>query len=84
MSKIEDQEGATVKCAVCGARMTRVESDLPFKTTDRTIVILKGVPAIQCDNCGEYVIEDGVLRRVDEILATVVWAAELAVIRFAA
>ena len=64
--------------------MTRVESDLPFKTTDRTIVILKGVPAIQCDNCGEYVIEDGVLRRVDEILATVVGAAELAVIRFAA
>ena len=39
---------------------------------------------LQCANCTEYMIEDGVLRRVDEILATVGATAELEVIRYAA
>jgi hypothetical protein len=64
--------------------MVRVVSDLPFKTTDHTIVILKSLPVRQCVNCTEYLIEDGVLSRVDEILATVGGAAELEVIRYAA
>jgi YgiT-type zinc finger domain-containing protein len=73
-----------MKCTVCGAQMTRVVSDLPFKTTDHTIVILKSLPVLQCANCTEYLIEDGVLSRVDEILAAVGGAAELEVIRYAA
>ncbi|MBI1815142.1 MAG: YgiT-type zinc finger protein [Deltaproteobacteria bacterium] len=73
-----------MKCTVCGARMTRVVSDLPFKTTDRAIVILRSLPVLQCGNCTEYLIEDAVLSRVDEILATVGGAAELEVIRYAA
>jgi len=64
--------------------MSRVLSDLPFKTTDHTIVILKSLPVLQCGNCSEYLIEDGVLGRIDEILATVGGAAELEVIRYAA
>ena len=73
-----------MKCTVCGATMTRVVSDLPFKTTDHTIVILKSLPVLQCGNCTEYLIEDRVLSRVDEIRATVGGAAELEVIRYAA
>ena len=73
-----------MKCTVCGARMTAGVSDLPFKTTDHTIVILKSLPVFQCGNCAEYLIEDSVLSRVDEILATVDGAAELEVIRYAA
>ena len=73
-----------MKCTVCGAKMTRVISDLPFKTTDHTIVVVKGLPVLQCDNCTEYLMEDGVLSRVDEILASVDGAAELEVIRYAA
>lgn len=64
--------------------MTRVVSDLPFKTTDHTIVILKSLPVFQCGNCTEYLIEDAVLSRVDEILATVGGAAELEIIQYAA
>ncbi|MFQ5666800.1 MAG: YgiT-type zinc finger domain-containing protein [Candidatus Binatia bacterium] len=64
--------------------MTRVVSDLPFKTTDHTIVILNSLPVFQCGNCTEYLIEDVVLSRVDEILATVDGSAELEVIRYAA
>ena len=64
--------------------MTRVVSDLPFKTADHTIAILKDVPVLQCGNCGDYLLEDAVLSRVDEILSAVTGAAELEVIRYAA
>jgi YgiT-type zinc finger domain-containing protein len=59
-------------------------SDLPFKTAERTIVILKDLPVIQCDNCGHYLIEDAVLERVDAILAEVDAATEVEIIHFAA
>ena len=73
-----------MKCTVCGAKMNSIVSDLPFKTTDKSIVILKNVPVRQCENCTEYLIEDRVLSRVDEILAGISSAAELEVIRYAA
>ena len=73
-----------MKCTVCGSNMTAVVSDLPLKTSDHTIIILKGVPVLQCGNCGEYLIDDSVMSRIDEILGTVVGAAELEVIRYAA
>ena len=73
-----------MKCAVCGAEMRAGTSDLPFKTTEQTIVIVKGLPVLQCGNCAQYLIEDDVLARVDDILAAVDGAAELEVIRFAA
>lgn len=73
-----------MKCTVCGARMRSTRSDLPFKTSDRTIVILKDLAILQCDKCAEYLIEDAVLARVDDILATIDGAAELEIIRYAA
>jgi YgiT-type zinc finger domain-containing protein len=73
-----------MKCTVCGAKMRPVRSDLPFKTTERTIVILKGLPVVQCQNCAQYLIEDPVLNRIDQILATVNAAAEVEIIQYAA
>ena len=64
--------------------MNSIVSDLPFKTTDNSIVILKSLPVLQCENCTEYLIENAVLSRVDEILAGISDAAELEVIRYAA
>ena len=64
--------------------MKRVVNDLPFKTTDNSIVVLKSLPVLQCENCTEYFIEDAVLSRVDEILAGISGAAELEAIRYAA
>ena len=40
-----------MKCTVCGAKMQPVNSDLPFKTTRHASVILKNLPALQCENC---------------------------------
>jgi len=73
-----------MKCTACGAEMRSTRSDLPFKTTEHAIVILKSLPILQCENCAQYLIEDAVLGRVDRILATVDRAAELQVIRYAA
>ena len=73
-----------MKCAVCGAQLQPVHSDLPFKVSEQTIVILKHVPVLQCGNCAQYLIEDQVFSRVDEILASVDSAAELEIIRYAA
>ncbi len=73
-----------MKCGVCGDQLRSVHSDLPFKVGEQTIVILKGLPVLQCQNCVQYLLEDRVLIRVDKILAGIDSAAELEIIRYAA
>ena len=73
-----------MKCGVCGAQLRPVHSALPFKVSEQTIVILKDLPVWQCENCAQYLLEDGVLSRVDVILARIDRAAELEIIRYAA
>lgn len=73
-----------MKCTVCGAQMRSTRTDLPLKTTEQTIVILKSLPVLQCANCSQYLIEDAVLSRVDALLSSVDSGAELEIIRFAA
>jgi YgiT-type zinc finger domain-containing protein len=72
-----------VKCRLCGAAFRATTADLLFKLTDRTIVILKHLPVVQCDGCREYSIADNVFARVEELLADVNTSAELEVIPFA-
>ena len=57
---------------------------MPFKVTETAIVILKNLPVLECGRCPEYLIEDGVFSRVDEILARIDRSAELEIICFAA
>ena len=46
-----------MKCAVCGARMCAMTTDLPFKLAEQRIVIIKQLPVLQCTSCREYLIE---------------------------
>jgi len=64
--------------------MAPVVSDFPFKVSARTIVIIRDVPAHQCDACPEYHFSDDVMKRIEGQLASVTGSAELAVIRYAA
>ena len=73
-----------MKCHVCGARMESTITDLPFKVGEQSIVILKGLPVLQCSGCSEYLLDDPAMKRVEEILEKVDTAAELEVIRYAA
>jgi YgiT-type zinc finger domain-containing protein len=73
-----------MKCHLCGSKLKPLITNLPFKIGDMTIVILKGIPVLQCDNCSEYLIDDPVMSRVEAILERVSADAELEIIRYAA
>lgn len=46
-------------------------TDMPFKLSDRTIAILKGLPVLQYNQCSEFVIEDPIMERVEALLEKV-------------
>lgn len=73
-----------MKCRICGSTLASSTTDLPFKVTERTIVILKNLPIAQCQRCSEYLIEDTVFAKVEELLAKVDTSVELEIIAFAA
>jgi YgiT-type zinc finger domain-containing protein len=73
-----------LKCHVCGSTLVSVTTDLPFKLSEQTIVIVKAFPVLQCEGCSEYALEDSVMQRVDEILERADRGAELEIIRYAA
>jgi len=58
-----------MNCRTCGAKLLPLETDLPFKVSPGSIVIIKALPVLQCENCPEYLIPDPVMARVEEILA---------------
>ena len=73
-----------MKCTTCAGVLHSLNTILPFKVGDSTIVILKNLPVLQCNNCSEYVLEDSVFSQVEQILEKVNATAELEVIRYAA
>jgi YgiT-type zinc finger domain-containing protein len=73
-----------VKCTRCGSRLVETQTDLPFKIDGRSIVVIKGIPVLECASCPEYLLPDASMKRVEEILRGRTPAAELEVIRFAA
>lgn len=73
-----------MKCHVCGSELVRVHTDLPFKVGETMIVIVKALPVLQCEHCTEYLLEDSVMQRVDEILRRADDRAELEIVRYAA
>lgn len=64
--------------------MSPTITDLPFKVGDKTIIIVKELPVFQCETCSEYLLDDPVMARVEEMVKQVGGAAELEVIRYAA
>lgn len=64
--------------------MHAMNTDLPFKVSERTIVIIKSLPVLQCGNCQEYLIEDVAMRKVESILENAGQEAELEVVSYAA
>jgi len=71
-------------CHICGGAMTEKMVDFPFRTGDHSIVIVKGLPAWECDTCQEYLLTDEVMEKVDAVLAGAPSGAELEVVQFAA
>ena len=80
----KNKEKIVMKCRVCGAKMQRQKSDLPFKKGQRSIVIIKQVPVLQCASCREYLLNDAVMERVEALLDEADTNAELEIVRYAA
>ncbi len=73
-----------MKCRVCGSTLRALVTDLPFKVSDQTIVIVKDLPVEQCEACTEYLIADSVFAKVEALLSRVNASVELEIIPFAA
>lgn len=73
-----------MRCRICGGLLEPRVTDLPFKTGDSSIVILRSLPVLQCGQCGDSELEQATMVRVEQLLAAVDGSAELEVIRYAA
>ena len=73
-----------MKCHVCGGHMTPTRSDMPFKLDQTRIVIIRDLPLLHCQQCGEHAFEDAVMKKIEVTLASVDRGAELEVVRYAA
>jgi len=73
-----------MKCQQCGSELAKTATDLPFKTDVHSIIIIKDLPVLQCRNCGEYLIEDAVMARVDAILKNIGTDVEVEILSYAA
>ena len=73
-----------MKCQVCGGTFEPVVADMPFKADDKRIVIFKDLPVLACGSCGEYLIENPVMARIDAMLATADRRTELEIVHYVA
>ena len=73
-----------MKCTCCGTAMVRAHTDLPFKVGRHAVVVVRGVPVIECPSCPEFVIDDPDMERIEEVLAARSPTTELEVVSFAA
>ncbi len=80
----KDKEAVAMRCPHCGSNMVAGVTNLPFKVRENTIIIVKELPVLQCENCSVYLLEDSVMEQVDKLIEGVDSAAELEVIRYAA
>ena len=73
-----------MKCRLCGGRMERIITDLPFKIEDHRIIVVKDTPAEQCTSCGEFELSDSVMEQLETLFDCMDEYSELEVRRFAA
>lgn len=73
-----------MKCHQCGSELAKSATDLPFKIDVHSIIIIKDLPVLQCQGCGEYLIEDAVMVRVDDILKNISSDVEVEILSYAA
>ena len=73
-----------MNCHKCEEEFVTVTTDLPFKTGPHSVVIIKDLPVLQCTNCGEFLILDADMQRIDAMLASIERDVEVEIIRYAA
>jgi YgiT-type zinc finger domain-containing protein len=64
--------------------MSAIQTNLPFKISQNTIIIVKDLPVLQCEGCTEYLLADDVMEHIDQLFERVDITAELEVLKYAA
>ena len=59
-----------MKCPLCKGEMQKGKTSMPYETGKDRLIVLKNVPALICEQCGEIFIEYSVLNRVERFLET--------------
>ncbi len=72
-----------MKCRQCGGTMQNIIADLPFKTRNSAVVIIRDLPVLQCGSCREYELEDETMKYVEMKLSSLSNSTELEILRYA-
>ena len=57
------------KCFVCKHNVIKPGTTNKMFETDGRFIIIKDIPALICENCGEIYFETEVIKRLEEILS---------------
>jgi len=57
-----------MNCPLCRGKMATGKTNLPYEIGEDQLVVIKGVPATICEQCGEFFIDIAVGRVVEGIL----------------
>ncbi len=58
-------------CPLCKGNMEKSVANLPYRLSERNLVVLVNVPALVCEQCGDEYIEIDVVRNVEKVLERV-------------
>jgi len=57
-----------MKCPSCGGVMIKGRINLPYEIGEDKVIVVKGVPAWVCEQCGDSFVEIEVARKVEKIV----------------
>jgi len=67
MDLLEDRE---MKCPMCKGIMSPGKTTLPYEFGNNRLIVIKGVPALVCEQCGEVFVDISVARIAENIAKT--------------
>lgn len=57
-----------MKCTLCKGNMLAGKTNLPYELDREKIIVVRNVPALVCDQCGDVFVEIDILRKVEEVI----------------
>ena len=65
--RLSEEEGK-MKCPLCKGNMLSGKTNLPYELDREKIIVVRDVPALVCDQCGDAFVEIDILRKVEEVI----------------
>lgn len=58
-------------CPLCKGSMENGTANLPYRLSDKQLVVMVDVPALICEQCGDEYIEIAVVRKLEKMIEKV-------------